>query len=607
MNIKFKKNKVNFKLFNSFLMTLGVILFFLSFSFENFLNTLFCIFALIFVMFPRYKGIVLGFRTKKYFNLDFMCMVAFIYLLICGKNSNALWCALLYSFVASAMDTVFNSESETAELFNEIKDKKYHKIIDRNSEIVNSLDVYYGDFVELFSGEVMPVDGVIKAGTGTMSAVNISGDNKAIIVSRGMEVLAGYTLLNGHVIVEATSSALNSSLAKTVEKTNAASTVKTNFEKYIMMSFNILSVIAIIALWIFCGLKCKNLNNWDWVTYTIPVMFVFASSGGLQSILPDSYKVAILRAAQKGVVISKNKFIESTLFVKNIAFFTRGVITEKAPSVRMAYPTDKTSKDELLLFIAYSQCKINHGVLNACTNELGKKIDKRQIKNYMQVDDNTAIIKMQDIEVLSGPSDSLLRVGIKTNVPNDVNKICVVVNGEFIGYVEFDYAVKDGAKQAVDTLKLLGIKKTAVLSFESQKTADTAALSCGIAIADGDLTKSEIKERVDNLGKKWLVLSDGVEAELLSASHVISYDTNPESGFDAYFTSTELNAIAQYVSILASTKILIVVNFVFEFILKAILLTMILNGSKAVWLSVLISLAFKLLRKMSNYRLLNKL
>ena len=45
------------------------------------------------------------------------------------------------------------------------------------------------------------------------------GDSKEIIVSKGMEVLAGYTLLNGHIIVEANSSALNSSLAKTVEKT----------------------------------------------------------------------------------------------------------------------------------------------------------------------------------------------------------------------------------------------------------------------------------------------------------------------------------------------------------------------------------------------------
>ena len=139
MNIKLKKNKVNFKVFNSFLMSIGVILFFLSFSFDNFLNTLFCVFALLLIMFPRYKKIVLGFRAKKYFNLDFMCMAAFIYLLICGRNSNALWCALLYSFVASAMDTVFNCESEIAELFDEIKDKKYHKIADRNSEIANSL------------------------------------------------------------------------------------------------------------------------------------------------------------------------------------------------------------------------------------------------------------------------------------------------------------------------------------------------------------------------------------------------------------------------------------------------------------------------------------
>lgn len=608
MNIKFKKIKVDFKVFNSFLMSLGVILFFLSFSFDNFLNTLFCIFALILIMFPRLKFIIRDFKAKKYFNLDFVCFAAFVYLMICQKNSNALWCALLYSFVSSAMDSVFNSESELKELFYDIKEKKYHRIVDRNSEIINSLDIYHGDFVELFSGEVMPVDGVIKAGTGTMSPVNVSGESKAISVVKGMEVLAGYTLLNGHIIIEASSSVLNSKLAKSVEKTDGAASGKTAFESYGLLIFNILSIVLIAALWIFCASKfIKDISDWEYLVYTVPIVFIFSASGGLQSIVPDGYKVAVLRSAQKGIVISKNKFIEQTLFVKNAAFFTRGVITNRFPSVRAVYPGDKTTKDELLLFVAYSQYKINPIVLSACVKYLGKNIDKRQIKNHMKIDDYTAIIKMQEIEVLSGPSDSFLKVGIQTNVPNDINKICVAVNGEFIGYVEFEHSVKEGAKQAIDALKLLGVKKTAVLSMESQRTADTAAISCGISSAFGDLRKDEIKQQVDSLGKKWLVLADGIDAELLTGTHVITYDYEPDLRFDANFTVEDLSAVAQYFSVLANTKALIVINFALELVLKIILLFMVINGSSAVWLAVLLSLAFKLLVKMNNYRVLNKI
>lgn len=606
MSVKYKK--IDFKVFNSFLTSLGVILFFLSFSFDNFLNVVFCIFALVLVMFPRYKHMILDFKAKKYFNLDFMCFAAFVYLLICGKNSNALWCAILYSFVASAMDTVFNSESELAELFYDIKEKKYHKIVDRNSEIVNSLDIYYGDFVELFSGEVMPVDGVIKAGTGTMSAVNVSGDSKAILVTKGMEVMAGYTLLNGHIIIEASSSALNSRLAKSVEKTKGASAGKTAFESYGLIVFNVLSVLLLAVLWVLCGIKfVKNISDWEYIVYTVPIVFIFSAFSGFQSVIPEGYKVAVLRAAQKGIIVAKNKFIERTLFVKNVALFTRGVITNRFPSVRAVYAGEKTTKDEILVFTAYSQCKINPVVLSACIKSLGKNIDRRQIKSHMKIDDNTAIIKMQDIEVLSGPSDSFLKLGIKTDVPNDVNKICVAVNGEFIGYVEFEHSVKDNAKQAIDNLKILGIKKTVVLSVESQKTADTAAISCGISAAFGDLSKGEIKEHVDSLGKKWIVLADGIDAELISACPVITYDYEPDLRFDANFTSEDLSAAVQYFGILANTKALIIINFVFELILKGILLAMILNGSAAVWLSVVLSLLFKLLRKMNNYRVLNKI
>lgn len=606
MNLK--KIKIDFKVFNSFIMSLGVIFFFLSFSFDNFLNTVFNVIALVLVMFPRLKSMVLDFKAKKYFNLDFMCIAAFVYLLVCQKNSNALWCALLYSFTASAMDSVFNLDSELLELFEDIKEKKYHTVADRNSEITNALDIYHGDFVELFSGEVMPVDGVIKAGTGTINAVNISGDSKAITVSNGMEVLAGYTLLNGHIIVEAATSVLDSKLAKSVEKVKGASSGKTIMENYGNVICNVLSLIFVVALWIFCGVKfIKDISNWEYLVYTVPMVFIFSSFSGLQSIIPDGYKTAVLKSAQKGIIVAKNKFIEKTLSVKNVAFFTRGVITNRFPSVRSAYPSPKTTKDELLLFTAYSQYKINKGILGACVNEIGKKVDKRLIKNYMKIDDNTAIIKMEGIEVLSGPADSLLRVGIRTDIPNDINKICVAVNGEYIGYVEFEYFVKENAKQAIDALRLHGIKKTVVLSQESQRTADSAAISCGMSAAFGDLTRTEIKEHIDNLGKKWLVLADGIDAELLSSSPVITYDYEPDLRFDANFNTQDLSAAAQYIGVLSSTKALMIINFIFELILKTILFIMILNGSSAVWLSIILSLLFKLVIKVNNYRVLNRI
>ena len=208
---------------------------------------------------------------------------------------------------------------------------------------------------------------------------------------------------------------------------------------------------------------------------------------------------------------------------------------------------------------------------------------------------------------MSGPADSLLKVGIRTDIPNDINKICVAVNGEYIGYVEFEHAVKDNAKQAIDALRLLGIKKTAVLSVESQRTADTAAISCGMSAAFGDLSRQEIKDQIDGLGKKWLVLADGIDAELLSGAPVITYDYEPDLRFDANFSVEELSAAARYIGILVNTKALIVINFIFELILKIILFIMVLNGSSAVWLAVLLSLAFKLLIKVNNYRVLNKI
>ena len=53
-------------------------------------------------------------------------------------------------------------------------------------------EIENGAMLELYSGEIIPVDGIVKAGTGTVNTANITGESKIVSVTKKDKVFIPY-------------------------------------------------------------------------------------------------------------------------------------------------------------------------------------------------------------------------------------------------------------------------------------------------------------------------------------------------------------------------------------------------------------------------------
>ena len=61
-----------------------------------------------------------------------------------------------------------------------------------------------GDHVEIRSGEIVPVDGIVVDGIGSLNRAPLTGESIPVRVTDGEEVHAGLVLDRGPIVVEAT-------------------------------------------------------------------------------------------------------------------------------------------------------------------------------------------------------------------------------------------------------------------------------------------------------------------------------------------------------------------------------------------------------------------
>ena len=75
-----------------------------------------------------------------------------------------------------------------------------------------------GDRVEIRSGEVVPVDGIVKEGIGSLNRAPLTGESIPVRVAKGDDVHAGLVLDRGPIVVEATAIGVSTRLSGLIDE-----------------------------------------------------------------------------------------------------------------------------------------------------------------------------------------------------------------------------------------------------------------------------------------------------------------------------------------------------------------------------------------------------
>ena len=193
-------------------------------------------------------------------------------------------------------------------------------------KIVSSFDLSPGDRVSFLPGDKIPIDGVIESGEVSLDVVKLTGESVPRMSGPGDEILAGFIVLEGHIIV--TTSAVGDDtrvgqITKMIESAPVFDTRVGNFAANIANRFVIPTlVLAGVSLMLSAGNVAQAAS-----------LLMFDLGTGLRVSVPTAIMAALTRAGSQGLLIRSGRALEQLVEVDVVVFDKTGTLTEGHPSV----------------------------------------------------------------------------------------------------------------------------------------------------------------------------------------------------------------------------------------------------------------------------------
>jgi heavy metal translocating P-type ATPase len=236
------------------------------------------------------------------------------------------------------------------------------KLINGAEVLVQSSELETGDQVLLFPGDNIPVDGVIISGEGSFDVVKLTGESVPRYGSAGDEVLAGFILLEGKIVIETKAVGSDTRIGQITSMIESAPVYDTrvgNFAAKIANRFVIPTLLlAGVSLLVSAGNIAQAAS-----------LLMFDLGTGLRVSVPTAIMAALSRASSQGLLIRSGRSLELLVDVDVVVFDKTGTLTQGHPSVvQMDVLHPELDAKRLCWLATTAEQGLNHPVATAIVN-----------------------------------------------------------------------------------------------------------------------------------------------------------------------------------------------------------------------------------------------
>lgn len=559
------KRKLNTGVFFGFLLFVSFLFFVLSFLLDGVGNVILLSFSFFFgVLVP----VVDFLKNKETYNRvnPLLYALASLFAFIINYYEGLLL-LLIYCIGIFIKEFTVRTKIRAEHLLQQMKKRKYHLDIMGTREQIDAKDIREKDILELLSGEIVPVDGVVLSGEATITTSAIDGITNIIPARAGDFILAGSSVLSGSLIVRAESDFETSTTYQTIEYKKKMYGTITAHEKIILRLIDLVSLvvsaISIIAFIIASFVQ----KNAEIALYGVVWTCLICCSDLVRGVLHNAYVNASMRCSNNGIVVKNKELVEKSLFIKNLLFRKQGVLTTRKPVIHKILPVEGVTESELMQYAAYAHCKATHQLSQEIVSNCTKKIKPEEITYFMESDENGAMVQLSNgLEIITGSAGVLEKYDIVSGIISEESVLCVAVNNTFVGHIVFKYELKEDIRQCVESLKYAGAKNLSVITRDSERVAKQIAAKTGIKGYICELDSKGIEDTVNRFGENTVYVGFGKGD---------SYDFNPEcvklmfGGFyydsdrtDGLFLSDSFGCVLKYFNIIKDARKLVTQNLI---------------------------------------------
>lgn len=496
----------------------------------------------------------------KIFDENFLMAIASIGAIVLGVTTGdglfeGVAVMLLYRIGELLQGIAVGASRQSITKLMDLKSDTATLLKDGEQIIVDPESLLIGDIIMIKAGEKIPVDCRICEGQSTLDMKSLNGEAVPKEVKVGDEVLSGAINLSGVICAEVIREYKNSAVAKILELVENSTAKKAKPEKFISKFAKYYTPAVVIAAILVAALVptiiCAVNGVYDWPTYKDWIykalsFLVISCPCALVISVPLAYFGGIGRCAKSGILVKGSTGIDAICEAVVAAFDKTGTLTEGVFAVK------SSSSEEALKLAAAAEKLSSHPIAEAFRDVE----TPYQVTGAKEVAGRGITCECGGKTLLCGNAKLLEENGVEFNPIQSVSTtVYVALGGEYVGVIEIDDKIKEGAKEALSALKKTGIQGVYMLTGDNRDRAEEVANSLALDGVYASLLPDEKLSTAEQLkGKGGLIyVGDGInDAPVMTAADCAV--SMGKVGSDAAIEASDFVLVSDDLSKLAETR-----------------------------------------------------
>lgn len=448
--------------------------------------------------------------------------------------------------------------------------------------IVEPESLAVGDMIRIKAGEKVPVDCRIVGGQTSLDVKSLNGEAAPRDVKEGDEVLSGSINISGVVTAEVIREYKNSAVAKILELVENSTAKKAKPEKFITKFAKYYTPAVVIAAVLVAALVptiiCAVNGAYVWPTYSAWIykalsFLVISCPCALVISVPLSYFGGIGRCAKSGILVKGSTCLDELAKATVAAFDKTGTLTEGVFAVKsysseealsLAAAAEKFSSHPIAA--AFADVKTSYTACNA--KEVAGRGVECEVGGQTLLCGNAALLSEKGVAF--EPLNGLLTT------------VYIALDGKYVGVIEIDDLVKEGAAEALTALKKTGVAANYMLTGDGVARAESVAKQLGLDGVYGGLLPDEKLKRAEELksGGGLIYVGDGInDAPVMTAANCavsmgqVGSDAAIEAS-DIVLVSDKLALLPEARRVAKGTRAIVMQNIVGSLVVKAAIMAL---------------------------------
>lgn len=394
--------------------------------------------------------------------------------------------------------------------------------------LVDVRDIRLGDRIVVHMGNVVPFDGIVDSGEGSVNQASLTGEALAVRKQAGNFVYAGTVLEEGELVIEVKETTGSNKFDKIVTMIEESEKLKSAMEgqaEHLADKLVPYTLLGTVLVYLFT----RN------VTKALSVLMVDFSCA-LKLAMPISVLSAIREAGNYQITVKGGRFLEQVAQADTIVFDKTGTLTRAQPTVKQVISFCEESADEMLRIAACLEEHFPHSMAKAVVQEAkdrGLEYEEMHSKvEYIMAHGISSMIDGRKVvigshhfifedEACTIPEG---RESLFENLPKEYSHLFMAIDHKLSAVLCIEDPVREEAEEIIHRLRETGISKMVMMTGDSKRAARAIGESLGLDEYYWEVLpedKAAFVEKEKKAGRKVIMIGDGVnDSPALSAADV---------------------------------------------------------------------------------------